>query len=94
MACDSGAITPEERSQLLSSPVAFSSGHNSAKFLMGPESDRSERNSVPSAVPSDSTPRIDSCILGRETLEEREKFTVSICGCYCKFGIFLLRMEL
>lgn len=73
------------RSRRLVSPVAFKKERDSAEVLTTSHSAHDNghglvnsydafTNSTASTI---SMPRIDSCILGQETLEQREKFTVS-----------------
>ena len=73
------------RSRRLVSPVAFKKERDTAEVLTTSVHDNGHglvnssaydafTNSTASTI---SMPRIDSCILGKETLEQREKFTVS-----------------
>ena len=77
--------TSEGRSRRLVSPVTFKKEREIAEVLAVSQRQSSNdhglgnssdvfTNSTASTI---SMPRIDSCILGKETLEQRERFTVS-----------------
>jgi len=75
-------VTPPRPTRRLVSPVAFKKERDSAEVLYngGPRRENSHGLSINADASTPSTismPKIDSCILGRETLEQREKFTVS-----------------
>lgn len=76
--------TAQGGSRRLVSPVAFKKEGDIAEVLAksenghGPINHDSRSDVFTSSTASTiSMPRIDSCILGKETLEQREKFTVS-----------------
>ena len=77
--------TSQSRSRRLVSPVTFKKERDFAEVLQNPSgqlenghglesSSEAFTNSTASTI---SMPRIDSCIIGKETLEQRERFTVS-----------------
>lgn len=84
MSAGPAPATPQGRSRRLVSPVVFKKERDIAEVLAASQSSVNGHglansfdaftNSTASTI---SMPRIDSCILGKETLEEREKFTVS-----------------
>lgn len=83
MSATPATATVQGRSRRLVSPVAFKKERDTAEVLTNSQnvhenglvnSYDSFTNSTTSTI---SIPRIDSCILGKETLEQREKFTVS-----------------
>lgn len=75
----------QSRSRRLVSPVTFKKERDntevlSAELQNGHSNGLATSNSdafTTSTASTISMPRIDSCILGKETLEQREKFTVS-----------------
>lgn len=75
--------TAQGGSRRLVSPVAFKKEGDTAEVLAKSENGHGPINNSRSDVFTRSTastismPRIDSCILGKETLEQREKYTVS-----------------
>lgn len=82
MSANPAIVTPPRPVRRLVSPVAFQIHRGRAEVLTDGGS-RSENghgpanNSVSSSPPTISMPKIDSCIVGKQTLEQREKFTVS-----------------
>lgn len=88
----------QSRSRRLVSPVTFKKKRDSAEVLttslengLVNSYDHAFTNSTTSTI---SMPRIDSCILGKETLEQRERFTVStvvwyfdIAHCLCLLNL-------
>lgn len=78
MSANPAVVTPPRPSRRLVSPVAFHKERETAQVLCNGVPRRENNHgldqaSTPSTI---SMPRIDSCILGKETLEQREKFTV------------------
>ena len=77
-----GIVTPSPAGRRLLSPLSSAKGRNTAE-LLSPSNDgvlkeNLDTTNLDGSKPSTiSMPRIDSCILGKETLEERDKFTVS-----------------
>lgn len=76
------AVTPPRPTRRLVSPVAFQTAGDSAEVICDGgqrhENSHSLSINVDGSTPSTiSMPKIDSCILGIETLEQRDKFTVS-----------------
>ena len=75
--------TAQGGSRRLVSPVAFKKEGDTAEVLAKSENGHGPINNSRSDVFTSCTastismPRIDSCILGKETLEQREKYTVS-----------------
>lgn len=82
MSDNSAVVTPPRSTRRLVSPVAFQRAGDSAEVIYDGEQRHENSHSLflngdgstPSTI---SMPKIDSCILGIETLEQREKFTVS-----------------
>lgn len=87
MSAGPATATSQSRSRRLVSPVTFKKERDIAEVLQYPNvqvqrenghglesSSEAFTNSTSSTI---SMPRIDSCIIGQETLEQREMFTVS-----------------
>lgn len=88
--------TSRSGSRRMVSPVTFKKDRDTADVQINRSSlengygfSDTFTNSTGSSI---SMPQIDSCILGKETLEQREKFTVSKTG--RSFDILLLRSAL
>lgn len=82
MSVNPAAVTPPRPTRRLVSPVAFQTAGDSAEVICDSgqrhENSHSLSINVDGSTPSTiSMPKIDSCILGIETLEQRDKFTVS-----------------
>ena len=82
MSANPAIVGPPCPARRLVSPVAFQKQRGAAEVLYdgGPRSENGHgpaNNSVPSTPPTIAMPKIESCILGKETLEQREKLTVS-----------------
>lgn len=75
------AATPRAGSRRLVSPVIFKKQRDTAEVQNGHgvlENGHGLSDTFTNSTASTiSMPRIDSCILGKETLEQRERFTVS-----------------
>ncbi|KAL9976053.1 hypothetical protein ACROYT_G013288 [Oculina patagonica] len=84
MSATSATATIQGRSRRLVSPVAFQKKRDTAKVLTNSQNVHENGHGLAnsydsftnSTVSTISMPRIDSCILGKETLEQREKFTL------------------
>ena len=79
MSANPAVVTPPRPSRRLVSPVAFHKGRETTEVLCtngGPRRENNHGFDQASTASTISMPRIDSCILGKETLEQREKFTV------------------
>ena len=84
MSAGPAPATSQSRSTRLVSPVTFKKERDIAEVLQNSRvqqnghglesSSEAFTNSTASTI---SMPRIDSCIIGKETLEQRERFTVS-----------------
>ena len=74
MSANPAVVTPPRPSRRLVSPVAFHKERETAQVLCNGGPRRENNHGLDQATIS--MPRIDSCILGKETLEQREKFTV------------------
>lgn len=88
MSVNPAIVTPPRPARRLVSPVAFQKDR--------PRCENSHSLAISSDVSTPSTismPKIDSCILGKETLEQREKFTVSNSMGYFDIA-FSLHIEL
>lgn len=76
-----GIVTPSPAGRRLLSPLSSAEGRNTAE-LLSPSNDgvlkeNLDTTNLDGSKPSTiSMPIIDSCILGKETLEERDKFTL------------------
>lgn len=82
MSVNPAVVTPPRPTRRLVSPVAFQRAGDSAEVICDGgqrhENSHSLSINVDGSTPSTiSMPKIDSCILGIETLEQRDKFTVS-----------------
>lgn len=78
MSANPAVVTPPRPSRRLVSPVVVHKERETTEVLCngGPRRENNQgfdQASTPSTI---SMPRIDSSILGKETLEQREKFTV------------------
>jgi len=79
--------TSQGRSRRLVSPVTFKKERDIAEVQAASQSSvqlgngyglaNSSEDFTNSTASTISMPRVDSCILGKETLEQRERFTVS-----------------
>ena len=86
MSAGPATANSQGRSRRLVSPVSYKKERDIAEVLAASQSCVQENghglansseaftNSMASTI---SMPRVDSCILGKETLEQRERFTVS-----------------
>lgn len=81
MSANPAIVRPPRPVRRLVSPVAFQIQRGTAEVLSdgGIRSENGHgpaNNSVSSSPPTISMPKIDSCIVGKQTLEQREKFTM------------------
>ena len=94
MSGDPAIVTPPRR---LVSPVAFQKDQNGAVVLNGkPGQENSHSLGIASDTSTPSTiamPKIDSCILGIETQEQTERFTVSSITGYFDIAFGLQRLS-
>lgn len=85
MSAGPATVTSQSRSRRLVSPVTFEKEREKAEVLQNPEVQRENGHGLESSseaftnstASTISMPRVDSCIIGKETLEQRERFTVS-----------------
>lgn len=84
MSAGPATVTSQSRSRRLVSPVTFKKEREKAEVLQNPEVQRENGHGLESSseaftnstASTISMPRIDSCIIGKETLEQRERFTL------------------